>query len=78
VLIALILVAAVANLTSALPSIGEAFDAGQVSLNRPLGALGDRYGAKLMLVLGTALAIPFPRRDEERSLLAGYHTEDSA
>jgi hypothetical protein len=49
-----------------------------VSLNRPLGALGDRYGAKLMLVLGTALAIPFPRRDEERSLLAGYHTEDSA
>lgn len=63
VLIALILVAAVANLNLsvanvALPSIGEAFDAGQVSLNLIavgyslglaasvlyLGALGDRYG----------------------------------
>jgi MFS transporter, DHA2 family, multidrug resistance protein len=78
VLFALILVAAVANLNLAvanvaLPSIGQAFDAGQVQLNLVavgyslglaasvlyFGALGDRYGRKMMLVLGTALAIPF-------------------
>ena len=84
VLLALILVAAVANLNLAvanvaLPSIGAAFDASQTSLN-PIavgysvglaasvlyfGALGDRYGRKLMLVVGTALAIPF-------SLLAAW------
>ena len=78
VLLALILVAAVANLNLAvanvaLPSIGEAFDASQTSLNLIavgyslglaasvlyFGAIGDRYGRKLMLLLGTALAIPF-------------------
>ena len=77
VLAALILVAAVANLNLAvanvaLPDIGKAFDAGQVSLNLVavgyslglagsvlyLGALGDRYGRKTMLLLGTGLAIP--------------------
>jgi MFS family permease len=70
-------VAAVANLNLAvanvaLPSIGEAFDSSQTTLNLIavgyslglaasvlyLGALGDRYGRKLMLLLGTALAIP--------------------
>src|SRR5262249_56740354 len=34
-----------------------------------LGALGDRYGRKLMLLLGTALAIPM-------SLLAAYAPSD--
>ena len=61
---------AVANV--ALPSIGKAFDSSQTTLNLIavgyslglaasvlyLGALGDRYGRKLMLLLGTALAIP--------------------
>jgi MFS family permease len=56
----------------ALPSIGEAFDASQTALNLVavgfslglagsvlyLGALGDRYGRKRMLVLGLALSIP--------------------
>ena len=58
---------AVANV--ALPDIGKAFDAGQTALNLVavgyslglaasvlyLGALGDRYGRKRMLLLGTGL-----------------------
>ncbi len=61
---------AVANV--ALPDIGKAFDAGQTGLDLVavgyslglaasvlyLGALGDRYGRKRMLVLGMALSIP--------------------
>ncbi|MBX7161144.1 MAG: MFS transporter [Acidimicrobiia bacterium] len=61
---------AVANV--ALPDIGRAFDASQTELNLIavgyslglaasvlyLGAVGDRYGRKLLLVLGMALSIP--------------------
>lgn len=68
----------------ALPSIGTAFDASQTTLNLVavgyslglaasvlyLGALGDRYGRKLMLILGTALAIP-------ASVLAAYAPSDT-
>jgi len=57
---------------TALPDIGKALDASQTALDLIavgfslglaasvlyLGALGDRYGRKLMLVLGTALSIP--------------------
>ncbi|MGD8193609.1 MFS transporter [Herbiconiux sp. P18] len=63
----------------ALPSIGQAFDASQTALNLVavgfslglagsvlyLGALGDRYGRKRMLVLGLLLSIP-------AALLAAY------
>ena len=61
---------AVANV--ALPDIGKHFDASQTQLNLVavgyslglaasvlyLGALGDRYGRKMMLVLGVGLSIP--------------------
>jgi MFS transporter, DHA2 family, multidrug resistance protein len=56
----------------ALPSIGDAFDSSQTALDLIavgyslglaasvlyLGALGDRYGRKLLLLLGMALSIP--------------------
>ena len=77
VLLALILVAAVANLNLAvanvaLPDIGQAFDSSQTTLDLVavgyslglaasvlyLGALGDRYGRKMMLVAGVTLSVP--------------------
>jgi EmrB/QacA subfamily drug resistance transporter len=73
---------AVANV--ALPDIGKAFGSGQTTLNLIavgyslglatsvlyLGALGDRYGRKMMLLLGMGLSIP-------ASLLAGFAPSDS-
>ena len=77
VLVALILVAGVANLNLsvanvALPDIGKHFDSSQTMLDLIavgyslglagtvlyLGALGDRYGRKMMLLLGLALSVP--------------------
>src|SRR4051812_49726011 len=76
-LVALILVAGVANLNLsvanvALPDIGKHFDSSQTTLDLIavgyslglaasvlyLGALGDRYGRKAMLLLGMALSVP--------------------
>jgi MFS transporter, DHA2 family, multidrug resistance protein len=67
----------------ALPSIGRAFDSSQTVLDLIavgyslglaasvlyLGALGDRYGRKLMLVLGMVLSVP-------ACLLAAYAPSD--
>jgi len=89
VLVALILVAGVANMNLAvanvaLPDIGKAFDSSQTTLDMIavgyslglaasvlwLGALGDRYGRKLMLVLGVTLSVP-------ACLLAAYAPSDN-
>jgi DHA2 family multidrug resistance protein-like MFS transporter len=89
VLASLIVVAAVANLNLsvanvALPSIGQAFDSSQTSLDLVavgyslglagsvlyLGAVGDRYGRKMMLLLGVALSVP-------ACLLAAFAPSDS-
>ncbi|MEV0459032.1 MFS transporter [Catellatospora methionotrophica] len=73
---------AVANV--ALPDIGRAFDSSQTALNLVavayslglacsviyLGALGDRYGRKLMLITGIALSVP-------ACLLAAYAPNDT-
>ena len=88
VLAALIMVAAVANLNLsvanvALPSIGQAFDSSQTTLNLVavgyslglaasvlyLGAVGDRHGRKMMLILGVLLSVP-------ACLLAAYAWDD--
>jgi EmrB/QacA subfamily drug resistance transporter len=68
----------------ALPSIGESFDSSQTMLDLIavgyslglaasvlwFGALGDRHGRKLMIVLGMLLAVP-------ASLLAGFAPSDT-
>src|SRR5262249_48277033 len=68
----------------ALPDIGESFDSSQTMLDLIavgyslglacsvlwLGAIGDRYGRKTMLIWGTALAIPF-------SILAAWAPSDT-
>jgi EmrB/QacA subfamily drug resistance transporter len=68
----------------ALPDIGESFDSSQTMLNLVavgyslglaasviwLGAIGDRYGRKLMIVLGMCLSVP-------ASLLAGFAPSDT-
>jgi len=68
----------------ALPSIGKAFGSSQTSLDLIavgyslglaasvlyLGALGDRYGRKMMLILGISLAVP-------ASLLAAFAPTDT-
>ena len=73
---------AVANV--ALPDIGKAFDSNQTTLDLIavgyslglaasviyLGGLGDRYGRKLMLILGVSLSVP-------ACLLAAYAPSDT-
>jgi EmrB/QacA subfamily drug resistance transporter len=73
---------AVANV--ALPEIGEAFDSSQTTLNLVavgyslglaasvlyLGAVGDRYGRKLLLLAGVVLSVP-------ACLLAAYSPNDT-
>jgi EmrB/QacA subfamily drug resistance transporter len=68
----------------ALPDIGKHFDSSQTTLDLIavgyslglacsvlwLGALGDRYGRKMMMILGTVLAIPM-------SLLAAFAPSDT-
>jgi MFS transporter, DHA2 family, multidrug resistance protein len=68
----------------ALPSIGESFDSSQTMLDLIavgyslglaasvlwFGALGDRYGRKMMIILGMSLAIP-------ASLVAGMAPSDT-
>jgi EmrB/QacA subfamily drug resistance transporter len=68
----------------ALPSIGQHFDSSQTTLDLIavgyslglacsvlwLGAIGDRYGRKLLLLVGTLLAVPM-------SLLAAYAPSDT-
>ena len=68
----------------ALPDIGESFDSSQTMLNLVavgyslglaasviwLGAIGDRYGRRLMIVLGMCLSVP-------ASLVAGFAPSDT-
>jgi MFS transporter, DHA2 family, multidrug resistance protein len=68
----------------ALPDIGKAFDSSQTTLDLIavgyslglaasvlyLGAIGDRYGRKLLLILGVVLSVP-------ACLLAAYAPSDS-
>src|SRR6187399_3246266 len=74
---------AVANV--ALPDIGRAFDSSQTTLNLVavgyslglaasvlyFGAIGDRYGRKLLLLSGVVLSVP-------ACLLAAYAPNDTA
>ena len=71
----------------ALPSIGAAFDSSQTALDLIavgyslglaasvlyLGALGDRYGRKLMLILGTALAVPMSLLADHPNVQFNYY-----